>query len=402
MSIGNLIQQIIQGIWYPKQYAADAGGKPRVLRTTLFDGKILNADDSYHWENVGTGTGTWSGNKYNMSVTSGQYFIRQSKRFFPYFAGKSQDVQETGDGFAPQANVVKRQGYFSSNAVAPYDSDKDGFWVESGAGTITLNCARLGTMTLNALPITSWSGYHNLAEYQNVANWDNFTVAESKFLWLGGAVLVWSIKTSRGFVEAHRFDYAGTAQDVMMSSPNQPVRYEIRSTTGTGSYRYICSEVATEGSIGEGGNGIAVYNASSIACNSIGTIYALMGLKKQTAYRDTPIQISDISVANTASSDAGIMLMIINPTLSAALTYANESRFQVAYATNQTITAGTGRVIAAMPITTAGGNTELIAKNYLGWLASTITNTSYDEFVLAYLSTTVNQSVNGIINLKEY
>jgi len=387
----------------PKQISLDAGGFVRVAQqTTLLDGKVLNADDALIWENVGTGTGSWAANKYNMNVTSGQWFIRATKRFYPYFSGKSQRIEWTFDKFGSQANVKKRFAYYSSNAVSPFASTYDGFYVENDGSTIKLYVVRAGTATLNGLAHTSWSGYANLAEYQTIATWDNFTVVEAKFLWLGGAVVVLSVKTSAGFVEAHRFNYSGTAQDVMMLSPNQQVRYEITSSTGSGDFRYICSQVATEGSIDESGYGLSIYNTSAITTNTVGTIYALIGLKKSTTYRDTAVQITDIGVSNAAvTADTGILMMIINPTLSGALTYGANSRIQSALATNQTITAGTGRVIAAVATAASSGGVASLNKNFLAWLSSTLAN-AHDEFVLAYMPTTANQSVFGITNIKEY
>lgn len=386
----------------PQQISLDAGGVLRVgSQTTLFDGKTLNADDTSIWENAGTGTGTFTGNKYDMSVTSGQWYVKQAKRRSPYFSGKSQRIEVTFDNFGADANVTKRVGYFSSNAVSPYDSSYDGFWLENNGTTITLKAARAGTETLS-VALSSWTGYANLGEYQTVSTWDNFTVVEFKFLWLGGAVLVLSVKTAGGFVEAHRFDYAGTAQDVFIASPNQPVRYEIRSSTGSGSFRYICSQVATEGSIDESGESLAVYNTAAISTNAVGTIYALIGVKKQTTYRDNAIQIEEIGASNNSTTtDAGILMIIINPTLSASLTYANNSKIQVALATNQTITAGTGRVIAAVPASASMGGARALSKNFLAWLSSTLNNT-HDEYVLAYMPTTATQSVFGIVQLKEY
>jgi len=318
----------------------------------------------------------------------------------PYFSGKSQRIEETFDKFGAQANVTKRFGYFSSNAASAYDSDYDGFWLENDGSTIYLKAARSGTSTLS-VAITSWTGYANLAEYQTIATWDNFTVVEFKFLWLGGAVLVLSVKTAAGFVEAHRFNYSGTAQDVFISSPNQPLRYEIRSSTGAGDFRYICSQVATEGSIDESGEGLSVFNATAISADAVGTIYALLGLKKQTTYRDNAIQIVDVAVANAAiTADAGVLMLILNPTLSASLTYANNSRIQVAPATTQTITAGTGRIIASVPAGQLGASSPL-KQNFLAWLGSTLNNT-HDEYVVAYMPITANQDVYGIVNIKEF
>lgn len=385
----------------PSQISVDAGGFLRVAQqTTLADLKILNHDKPDIWENAGTGTGTFVTNKFNMNVTSGQWYVRQTKRRYAYFSGKSQRVEQTFDGFGINANVTKRVGYFSSNAVSPFNSSYDGFWLENNGISIVLKCARLGVETLS-VDITDWSGYAQLAEYQNLSTWNNFTVIEWKFLWLGGAVLVLSIKNSRGFVEAHRFNYSGTSMDTFITSPCQPVRYEIRSTTGSGNFRYVCSQVASEGSIEESGSGLSVFNATSINTNTIGTIYALIGVRKSTTYRDNAVLITSVNVANTASTDAGILMLIVNPTLSGALTYTATSEIEVAYATNQTITANTGRVIAAVPIANSAGGTDLMKNNFLGWLSSTLDNT-HDQYVLAYRPTTTNQSVNGVISLKEF
>ena len=79
-------------------------------------------------------------------------------------------------------------------------------------------------------------------------------------------------------------DFAGKQKGTFITSPNQPIRYELRSTTGVGSFRYICSQVATEGSFTESGKTLTVYNSTSISSNTIGTVYALTGLKKQITF----------------------------------------------------------------------------------------------------------------------
>lgn len=184
-------------------FGIDPSGRSRVGQIyTLFDGKTLNADNARLFQNVGTGTGTFATNLYSMAVMSGQYFIRQAKRFSPYFSGKSQLVELTFDNFQPQTGITKRAGYFSSNAIAPYDSAKDGLWLESDSDTIRFICSKSDTETLN-VPLASWLGVDNLGSYENLATWQNFTVVAFDFLWLGGAVIRLFVKTSSGFVLAH-------------------------------------------------------------------------------------------------------------------------------------------------------------------------------------------------------
>lgn len=88
---------------------------------------------------------------------------------------------------------------------------------------------------------------------------------------------------------AHTVNYAGTATDTFILSPNQPIRYEIRSTTGTGSFRYICSQVSTEGSaITESGynNSVISLSTAGIPANTVATIgtrYPLKSYKKKSS-----------------------------------------------------------------------------------------------------------------------
>lgn len=387
-------------------FGTDPSGRLRVGQMyTLLDGKILNADNTRLFETIGTGTGAFSNNKFSMSVTSGQYLIRQSKRFNPYFSGKAQLIEETFDNFQPQVGITKRVGYFSSNAVAPYNSNKDGIWIESDGTTIRLICSRDGTETLN-VPITEWTGYDNLAEYKTLTTWKNFSVSAMDFLWLGGAEQRLYMKTSNGFTLAHAFEYAGTAEDVFIKSPNQPVRYEIRSTSGSGSMRYICCQVATEGSYDEAGETISVSNITHVNAASVGTIYAVLGVRKATTYRDIAIQIVDMAISNTSpQNDAGVLYLLLNPTLSAPLSYSAYSRFERAIATTQTVTTSGAditcdRIIAALPVG-AAGSTNVMSSNFLSYMTGLIGNT-YDQYVLAYLPITANQSVYGVITLKEY
>lgn len=384
----------------PYEVAADAAGRARVSQiTTLFDGKKLGADDTLRWTTVGTGTLTFQQNKAQMSVTAGQYLIRQSPHYNPYFAGKSQIIEPTFDNFHPQEGVVKRVGYFSNNAVAPYDSNKDGFWLESDGATIRLVVQRAGTSILN-LPWTSWDRYADISSY----DWQNFTISMLDFLWLGGSSLRLFLKVNGRMQLVHEFSYAGTQQDVFVQSPNQPMRYEIRSSTGTGVFREICSQVSTEGSVLEQGDSLSIGNTptAGIAADTVGTTYAVRGVKKQTAFRDFHTDIKDfggVILASAGLADVGRFLLLLNPTLSAPLTYGNLSRIQDgAAAAGQTVTA-LGRVLGRLEVS-GSGETAPFPDNYLASLLIDITDTPF-EVVLAYQPFTTTQTVFGHITLRE-
>lgn len=367
-------------------------------RTTLFDGKILNADDTDFWHTVGTGTATAipSGqNLISMGVTSGQWLVAQSRRRMPYFSGKPQIVEITASHLHTEANVVKRVGYFSSSAVSPYTASFDGFYWENDGTTLRFKCDNLGSNKVN-IALSSWQNQGIWGGY----NWTNFTVLQAYFLWLGGAALVaFGAYSDQGFRLQTAAQYVGSTTDPICSSPNQPIRYEIRSSTGTGTLRRICSTVATAGSIAESGKVGAMYNTTALNCDVVGTTYALKGIKKRADRRDISIKLRRIGVASTATADAGILLLLRNPTLSGALTYANVGNFQEGTATNQTVS-NVGRVLAALPVGQEG-SLSVLEDDYLAWLSSGIDD-GLDEYVLAFQSLTANQLRAGVLEFLEY
>jgi hypothetical protein len=377
--------------------AMDLSGRSRVSQLlTLYDGKCLNADDALKWHNAGTGTFSFSGNRPSMAVTAGQYLVRQARQWCPYYSGKPQLIETTTFNFHNEAGVVKRTGYFSSNAVAPYDADFDGAYIEADGTTHRLVCWRAGTK-VHDIPLAEWDNGHLLDGY----DWSKFTVGEVDFLWLGGAGLRLFFVVGGVFRLLHAIDnHAGAEDGLIFQSPQHPVRHEIRSSTGSGSFIPQCSQVATEGTQSEQGEELSAYSGS-IACNTVGTIYALAGVRKAAGYRDHHIEIDRVAASIiSATVDSGVLLLVRNPTLSAPLTWAAKSRIEEGTATTQTLTAGTGRVIAAQPMnTSADGATS--PKAALRALTIGLDNVA-DQYVLAYQPTTNNQNVVGALALLEY
>jgi hypothetical protein len=378
----------------------DAAQRLRVSQlTTLFDGKTLNQDNSYIYDNKGDGTGAWSANKYSLSVTGTQYRIRQSKRYMPYFSGKSQLVEMTFDGFGLEADVTKRVGYFSSNATAPYASTFDGFWLENTGTTYILKASRAGTETVS-VDWTAFDNYNKISGY----DFDNFTVILFDFLWLGGAVLRLFLKTDEGFVLLHTFHHAGSATDLFTLSPNQPVRYEIRGNSAAGSLRAICSQVSTEGSIDESGyNGSINTGTTGISLASVGTTYPLLGIQKKTGDRDLDVKLTGINYFTASNNDSLMWTLQVAPTLSAPLTYADATNLRVQRAVgNGTITVSTpGRILAA-GYTSVGSTVpaETFAEDYLSALRIDIDNTQV-PLVLCGSPLTATVVSYGLMNFKE-
>lgn len=381
----------------------DSGGRLRVGQlTTLGDMKTLGADEALLMENTGNGTGTWANNKYTMSVTAGQYYIRRSRQHYHYFSGKVTQVECTFDGFQPEVGVTKAIGYFSSSAVAPYTASQDGFYLYNDGYEVWLKAYRAGVETLSVRQ-SQWNGD---PQVKNI-NWSLFTVVMFDFLWLGGANLRLFIKTPQGFLLAHQFSHAGFASDTFVLSPNQCVRAEIRSTTGSGSFRWICAQVSTEGSINESGKQRALDTThTALVLTSVGTTYPLLAVRKGANYIDRMIQALSFTGNVTSTNDMMILRLHLNPTLSAPMTYSaldnSGMEFAVESGTVTKTISSPGSVISVMPAYT---NTvtppNQLEQSYLAILGSTIAKAS-DELVLSGTPVTATVSALAFLNLKEY
>ena len=376
------------------------GVLPVAQLTTLFDGKIINRFDPDILESVGTGTGTFSNNKYLMSVTAGQYRIVQGKQFTPYFSGKPQKIEFTFSSFSPESGVTKRAGYYSSSTTSPYSATLDGVWLESANGTITLKASNAGTETIS-IDLADWTNYDSIAEYQTLATWDNFTVCEINFLWLGGAYIELRMMTSNGWVTATNYIYAGTAVDVFIKSPIQPIRYEIRSSTGSGSFTYICNQIATGGSITESGKSKGISTGhSAFTASSIGTTYPVLAITK--AHRDAVIQLKNFDIF-IASADQGVWSIQINPTLSSAFTYTAIANSSIEYAIgagSRTVTAN-GTIIATGNIVQGQSIPQnILTQNFLAYIGGNVAGVQ-DKMILCFTPSSNNVSIRASMNMIE-
>jgi len=386
-----------------KEFTYDASARLRVADAhNLSDLKILYADNPYIWENVGTGTASFNINEnaVDIEVTAGQYEIRRSKQYFQYYAGNCQSVEMTFDNFQTQSGVVKRVGYFSSNAVAPYDSNKDGFWLEDDGTTKYLVVSKNGVETLRK-PITDWNESYRFQNY----NWQNFTVVQFDYLWLGGAVLRMFVKIEDAFELAYQFDYPGTAHGVFTLFPNQNVRSEIRSTGGAGKFDFHCCRVATEGQVDNAGICLSANTGHlGIACANIGTTYPLLGIRKLASRRYEVVELDSIEAFVGSTNDQALITLQINPTLSAPLTYAQWDATSVETAKgNGTITVTTpGKIqyskYVRSDVDFPSRNLELDFLNNIGMSIQDIS----DSYVICVTPITSSVTMYASANMRQF
>jgi len=360
----------------------------------IFDGKELNAANTKRWSTAGTGTATYAANNSTLTVTTGQFLIKQSTTPMPYFSGYTAYTELTFDGFEPQTGVVKRAGYFSSAASPNLNTALDGFWLESSGGTYHIKVYNAGT-EIASVPFSDWYGRAELGD----VDFTNFSVIMFDFLWLGGAALrMWVAHPTRGFVLAHAIPYPASRKGTITKSPQQFVRYDISASGGGGAMRPICAQYSPLGGTDNKSTFRTQVATAAIACNSVGTTYALMGVKRNATYRDVPVKLASVGAVTGSVNDTGILMLLKNPTLSAAITYAPVGKVDFGFATTQTVTA-IGTVINATPTTQTGETPDI--DNYEAWFTQSAADV-FDEYVLAFSPVTTNQSRYGILTWKEF
>ena len=178
--------------------------------------------------------------------TSGDYVIRQTKTHPIYQPGKSQLFEGSFSNFQIEMDVIKRVGCYTSTTAATYDSQFDGFFLESNGVTneISFQIWRSGT-TVYTAATTTW----NSNEFDPIGlDWSNTNLMSVDYQWLGVGRMRFGLDLAGILIYFTEHNCANNEPDVYMSSPNQPIRYEIRQVgVGSGYLDMICSQVSTEG-----------------------------------------------------------------------------------------------------------------------------------------------------------
>jgi len=341
-----------------------------------------------------------------MSVsTTNDLVIRQGKSRGIYQPGKGQLVEASFSNFQLQTNVIKRVGYFTSTTGSPYNSVFDGFFLESNGqnNTISFQIWHSGTTVLSATTST-WS----TTDY-NVSNidWTKTQLMFVDFQWLGVGRLRFGLVID-GEV---KFFVTNTAANnlttVYMKSPNQPIRYEIRSlgSGNSGSFNMICAQVSLEGTINSLNKSTTIQAFTAQTKPTAYVTYPILGYRIGASYNGANITLSDIQTLNITNPSKGdyITTVQLNPTLSSGVTWRTIPNTPIEYAlsTGQTITTE-GHIITSF--LGSGTGTQVDSFEFMdNMLRPGINvNGTFDEVWLCIKSNTGNQDYRAAINLSYY
>jgi hypothetical protein len=300
-------------IEFAENFSFDHSGALRTSgRHVLGSYKKIDFDNPYLFNSVGTGTDSFSNNYNTMSVAAGEYVARQSKKFHPYYTSNPQRIDMTCINLAGQAGIIKRFGYYCSSTIAPYDSEFDGFFIQITDSEQALYIYNAGNLVEKIL-------FQQFENYNYIEGKDlnAFNIWSFDFLWLGGSGIRIFIKTVNGdFIKLHEYNHAGIKYNTIFKSPQLPVRYEIRSTTGSGSFIDVCSTVISEG--GEqrttGFPIVAPIKSRNVVMVSQNNSYGLIYTRKKTGFRNSFVSLSETGAYSETTGDTEFYA-VLNPTI---------------------------------------------------------------------------------------
>ncbi|MCA9329330.1 hypothetical protein KDA11_01685, partial [Candidatus Saccharibacteria bacterium] len=380
----------------------DASGRVRVSNLiTLGDYKSVDNDPTLYYDIKGTGSYSHSTTEActTLTVTAGQWLVMQTYQFHNYASGKSHLPELTFINLAPTAGVVKTVGYFSSAITTPFNTAYDGIYLQTNDTAVNFVVNRNGTPTIT-VPQSAWDDpLDGTGASGKTVNWANFLPVFFDFLWLGGTrVRLWVLIDGEPIL-AHTYKHANNAAFTMIRQPSQPIRFEIRSTTGVGSLKAVCAAVSTEGALSPVGN-IRSANNGTAQCDAdvAGTQYAVLGIKLKQANRYDSIDIVDINILS-ATNDKFLWELILNPTVANTFTYNDITGSSLQYALGDTPNTVSGGYVIQSGYGTGGSSITLATEN-ARHLGSTLDGVM-DTLVLCVMPFSNNMDVYGSLIWRE-
>lgn len=389
----------------------DAFGRLRISEPkTLLDAKHLydKLPILFSEKLSGTATSTFSANDSMVVMSTdapGSFVIRQTKYHFNYQPGKSLQAFFTGK-LHPQTGITKRMGLYQSLSAAS-TVPTDGIYLEvTESGPCFHITKTQGTPHSMSFPQSAW----NVDKLDGTGP-SGLTVAMSAaqifvidYEWLSLGRVRFGFMLGGKTYYAHYVNHINDLDRPYITSPNQPVRYEIIQTGDTpGSMHHICSTVMIEGGEEDIGKAIAV---SDSEVSSIGTTAkVLLAIRLKKIAHDSSVILKGVEALNTGGN-AGMYEVILNPVVtSGSFTWVDLPDAAIQYSTGGASVSGGYTLFKSFLGTGLGGASLAEALPVTGEIAKLGINIDDvpDTLVLVgrAFANNATTSMVGIMNLLE-
>ncbi len=239
----------------------------------------------------------------NSGISTDGICIHQSKRYHHYMPGKSQLIYSSFTFGSAQQNVFKRTGYFD---------DRDGIFFEqdpNGSLNFVIRSFTSGIASDRKVPQSEWN-----KDKLDGNGPSGFTLDVTKsqlfftdFEWLGVGRVRCGFSINGVNIICHEFYNSNNLETVYMSTPNLPVRCEVKNVgtqTGIGgSFLQICATVMSEGGYTETGREFS--HATPLRSVGIGSTVPVIAIRLKNSFKGYPnrsiVRLEDISVFSSGS-----------------------------------------------------------------------------------------------------
>ena len=374
--------------------------------TTTFDNKQLYGDNQLVWTTYiqGNSTSSFLTNNACMVLSSSatSSVVRQTRKRHVYQPGKSQFIMQIANfNQSPTVGVIKRIGYFDQNNGIGFMASGSSFGVflrTNTSGTPVDTFISQSAWNLDTMTGTGVSG--------NTLNITSSQIYLMDFEWLGVGRTRYGLYQNGVLNYVHQIINTNTLSTVYMSSPNQPVRYEvINSGSATPqTLTHICSTVVSEGGIQNNGAVKSISNDAALSLTA-GNYYGLIALRLFSGSLDSniiPLNGSTAAVTMGPGTSIYEQSLLLNPSGSLPWVWQNIPNSPVQYATGSAafIVTTEGTKLGST-VTAAGSSTAEIEFDPTIAIGSDVTG-SQDILVLALRDIASNlSSVAGSITWRE-
>lgn len=324
----------------------DAFGRLRTSQpTTLIDTKHLYNKLPNVFDEIIFGNASSSFVKNDslvlMSTTSpDDYVIRQTWNHFNYEPGKS--LQALFTFVAPkQLDSVKRIGLFQSLSAHPYEPS-DGIFLEINGNNVNFKMVKTeGTPHLMTIPQSAWNvdKFDGTGKSGLTLDFSKSQIFTIDYEWLGVGRARLGFVFNGQIYYAHYENHYNNIEAPYLTSPNQPIRYEIRQTGASGAgaiLKHICSTVIVEGGETGAGQSLTVATSAAVAIDS--TSYKpIMFLRSNPIAHDATSYIKQLDFVNLDQYAVHFVLMSLkNSNLVNTLNWTNADSSSMQYAIGNT------------------------------------------------------------------
>lgn len=302
----------------------DAFGRVRVANpASIFDSQMQYDKQPFLWveKTVGTASAMHVPDESAVDLTlgtaSGDRIVRQTREYFRYQPGKSQQVKATFTFGAGQAGTTKLVGY---------GDDNNGVFIgQDGGGVFVLLRSKVTGTVSDARKVYQTSWNMDVMDGTGPSGIDLDPETTQIFLtdieWLGVGRVRVGLVHEGGINYVHEFLNANVNATTYMTTANLPVRYEIVNTAAVGAaptLKQICAEVESEG----GQQELSAYPFSldlqdvSIG-NGIGNATVVFAARHQLTFKgiENRAKFGPINYTLNASGGRVVTRVLYNPTI---------------------------------------------------------------------------------------